>query len=69
MCVRNAGMVGRPLPIANKLAISEVRNTVLPERDNPVIATLIGRSLIRLSSDDQELGLEEDRIPRTLGSP
>ena len=53
ICARNAGIVGRPVPIASKLAMSEVRNTVLPERDNPVIATLIGRSLIRLSSDVQ----------------
>src|SRR5947209_1543473 len=68
ICARNAGIVGRPLPIASKLAMSEVRNTVLPERDNPVIATLIGRSLIRLSSDVQSCPVEA-RIPRNFGSP
>ena len=68
MCARSAGIVGRPVPIASKLAMSEVKNTVLPERDNPVIATLIGRSLIRLSNDVQSWPAER-RIPLNFGSP
>src|ERR1700678_283418 len=68
MCVRNAGIAGLPVPIASKLAMSEVRNTVLPERDRPVIAALIGRSLIRLSSEAQSCPAVVS-TPRKSGLP
>ena len=61
--LRRARTAGLSWPLAEELT-----DTVLPERDNPVTATLIGRSLIKLSSDDHK-NPAVFRTPRKLGWP